>query len=111
MGVDDQSEAGCYLTDSELHGICTTIQANKAADDATKDGTAARSVPSSARQDLVRNVFQLCDQDRDNRLDVSEMYRFATHTGYEGGAEQWTKDFKQLCKDLGADPIGMNITD
>jgi Ca2+-binding EF-hand superfamily protein/predicted GNAT family acetyltransferase len=72
--VQDESDDGCYCTDSELQDMLKKL-----------------------RKELVRDVFSAMDCDCDGTLSEREMRVFAQHTGFDGDDASWAKEYGLLC--------------
>lgn len=63
-----------------------------------------RPCPGSlARERLILAAFRALDADGDGSLGLSEMYAFASHTGFEGSDEDWAEEYRALCAENGVD--------
>merc|ERR1719410_3102674 len=53
------------------------------------------------RQELIKQVFKLCDTDQDILLNEQEMGRFAKENGFEGGDDAWASEYQSICAEYG----------
>jgi len=60
---------------------------------------ASSSAPS--RKALADQIFDALDVNQDGELDMKEMRRFATLSGFSGGDDEWAEEFALLCTELG----------
>merc|ERR1712176_28368 len=56
------------------------------------------------RSELIRAVFRACDADGNGRLTKDELQRFAVHTGFDGGSDDWAEEYNMLCEERRCDP-------
>jgi len=62
------------------------------------------------RQELIKQVFDLCDADQDILLNQQEMERFAKENGFDGDEDTWATEYKTVCAEYGKDPDhGMDV--
>jgi len=56
------------------------------------------------RSELIRAVFRACDADGNGRLTKDELERFAVHTGFDGGKDDWAEEYIILCEERSCNP-------
>lgn len=54
---------------------------------------------SSRRTNMIRELFDLLDKDKDRYLNCQELQVFATFQGFDGSEQEWRADFNDLCKE------------
>lgn len=124
--VDDDSSNGCYCTDDDLRIILVGLSQKFAAlsprrggisPNATENSSASSTceaqtcAKSKSRFELLNLIFDLCDEDRDGKLNSQELLTFAGKTGFEGTMEEWEIEYQILCKTVGADPpVGLGLS-
>jgi len=117
--ANDTSDDGCYCTTDELRTILRDlfpkVRARRAATAAAAAAAAAEAstaeaakvspaahqrlqaaAPHHSRSELVRLIFEVCDCDGDQRLNLLEMRRFADAIGFEGEDQEWEVEFAAL---------------
>ncbi|CAE8704638.1 unnamed protein product, partial [Polarella glacialis] len=100
--LEDKSDKGCYCSDGAISSMLDAL--------GQEPGPAPAEV--STRAERARAVFAACDDDRDDRLNSSEMLSFATLSGFEGSPDDWELEYRSLCEQHGADPysgIGLEL--
>uniref|UniRef100_A0A7R9ZYS0 Calmodulin n=1 Tax=Pyrodinium bahamense TaxID=73915 RepID=A0A7R9ZYS0_9DINO len=101
--VNDSSESGCYCSDRDLRAVLQSMG------ETTGGGVvkATGSAQSSARSELIRDIFKALDLDRDGTLDEQEMRGFAYHVGFEGTDDDWAKEYALLCREKRAQGVDL----
>ncbi|CAL1153427.1 unnamed protein product [Cladocopium goreaui] len=113
--VNDESDAGCYCSDSDLRELLNALNALTAlnasgvpngfsatgADQVANAAPKAASQPTTARGELIAACFRGLNVSGSGHLSAAEMKRFAQHTGFGGTDQEWQAEFailKQECK-------------
>jgi len=88
--VNDKSSTG-FCTDIELTGLLQQM------------GIAYPELKDPKRPSLVLQLFDKLDVKQKGRLTKSGMHQYAKLCGFEGGQQEWSKEFEALCRRYGWD--------
>jgi len=106
--VNDSTEGGCYCSDRDLRTVLQSMGETDESDGSRVTGVGIVT-KSSARHELIRQVFRACDTDNDGMLDEVEMRSFAVHVGFEGSNEEWAQEYKLLCAEKQTSGVNMKL--
>ena len=116
--ANDQSDDGCYCSDSELQALLTKLESQRTTTNSKAPPTVQHSAPSPAvpngfgkRDDLLQRVFKALNLSGNGHLASEEMRPFAEATGFDGNDHDWKQEFELLKRECKASGPGISLED